>query len=171
MQALAKLTTFLGLFAVAANAAFVLVNPPPMPGSSQITPPCGGAAVAEDTNFTEWPTAGLDVVTTNVTENFGPTFTINVALLEDDSNFVPWYLSQSGPNGKLCISRVQPWRIQDWDEEEWLGQTAIFQMVEYVGNGVQNYAEALLRISALVEANNWPRLQLIKATIHEERAA
>lgn len=94
----------------------------------------------DNASFIEWPTAGLDVVATNVTERYKPTFSMYVALLEDATNFVPFYQSQSGPDGRLCIARVRPWRLQGWDEEKWVGKEAMFQIVEYVGNGVKNYA-------------------------------
>jgi hypothetical protein len=143
MQALTKLTALLGLFTVASNATFVLVNPPPVVGLSQITPPCAGGTVTPSSDFTEWPTAGLDIMAMNVTELFGPTFTIKVALLEDGASFIPWYQSQSGRDGRMCIARLQPWRIEGWNETEWLGKNAVLQISEYVGNGVRNYAVKL----------------------------
>ncbi|KAI8624310.1 hypothetical protein F5Y19DRAFT_480822 [Xylariaceae sp. FL1651] len=136
MRSLGKLIALLGLLANATTSAFTLTNPPAMEPDSvdENMSPCGGGTVTESSNFTEWPNAGRDIKLTNVTGT-ASTFFLNVALVEDITNFVTLYSNiPTHQTGDLCFPR-----IHGFSDENWLGKDAIFQIVQYAGNGVRNY--------------------------------
>ncbi|CAJ2507552.1 Uu.00g087380.m01.CDS01 [Anthostomella pinea] len=106
------------------------------------TSPCGRVfAVKEDSIFTDWPTGGHDVKMTKISADSPSIFRFKVALLSNATNFVELY-RESVTQGKvdLCLSQI-PGKT----EAEWIGQKAIFQLSQYIGNGVYNYQCAAIR--------------------------
>ncbi|KAI0482246.1 hypothetical protein GGR56DRAFT_670153 [Xylariaceae sp. FL0804] len=137
MPLLLSLLTGLAVAAAVADATFTL-DQPPNAGYQEETidwRPCGGFEVDEDNStFADWPTGGRDVRLTEITDSTSR-FIFRAALLSNPNTFVE-VLPQvtSSRQGEVCLQRQRA-----TVDMSWYGQMAIFQVEQYVGNGVHNY--------------------------------
>ncbi|KAI1345043.1 hypothetical protein F5Y15DRAFT_15567 [Xylariaceae sp. FL0016] len=124
------------------QATFNLVHPRAMGfnNDKQSEALCGGFNVTKELYFRDWPTGGHDIKITDINDSHS-LFMFNVALLDDDNNFVQLYPDVSSQKkGTLCFKK-----IKGMNHPDWIGKKAIFQLKQHAGNGKFNYACAPVR--------------------------
>ncbi|KAI0132409.1 hypothetical protein BJ170DRAFT_247525 [Xylariales sp. AK1849] len=132
----------ISLFLLAiATASFTLNNPMPIIITpSNTTLPCGGFNIANGTTVTQWPVNGHDVSVS--VKDFSSFFDFKAALLSDLTNWVSLRSTITiSLSGTYCWSRIRGY-------SEWMGQDAVLQVIQYVGNGVYNYQCAAIKFTS-----------------------
>ncbi|EMR67584.1 hypothetical protein MGN70_009740 [Eutypa lata] len=135
------MTLAASLLSPVANAHFTLTTPAPIGtdiGGERATP-CGGFDPYDRSNVTEWPVDGIDVAwdSTNATAGWElSAVLVNGTDANADTDFSSkfnlrtLYTSTVGP---FCLAKVR-------GVAEWVGEDAVLQVRQWVGNGNYLYA-------------------------------